>query len=546
MSPHLQSLREHVQKTSQIHSRPSPELLPEDLIQQIKAVKLLLEDKPEIIEELCITPEAEDLEDKYRRVLENLHMLEILYLDEEPFSYPPKTVSKILQWFLETLRPPAQLRPPNSYDDSTPVSPNPEALAIFRTLSSVALRLLSQLLLATSTVPSDLVPEITSTVVSYVFDDFWTSAESTTLAVKILEKHKSLLVTREIMVDYILKRIVKPLFAKSGAAHPEVTAEGRRAIRASTKKNFGIGHLGLEGPAWIAERAEAVALLKWVLVNIDTSDIEPNWHLLVPPILKTIDSPSAPAKASGCILIRTLLSRLEEFSMSSSPKTSLLNRTGLGPVFWDTLMPCLMYLPPLTPTSQSVPLLNAAYEAIILLARLRAGNQGREKAKFLDAVMREGVIRGIGFADEHVKAAEVIVTWIGPLVKEMGVWGVRYLKTILPIISDILANPFGTTYPPLLLAAVKPLQAVIEVCWIRCPPYKAEVMRGVAFCWRRILEDEDKGKREELENIKKELKTVVVMLHSICENAGGNDWEEWREMKEGLRDVDGRFVAFLE
>jgi hypothetical protein len=160
--------------------------------------------------------------------------------------------------------------------------------------------------------------------------------------------------------------------------------------------------------------------------------VEPAWGLLIPPLLTLLDASFVPVKTKACRLLSVLLEKL------ANNKSTLLKRTGLAPVFWDALMPTLMFLPPLTPLEEALPLLRAAYETLIQLANTREPEPGRQRSELLDRVMREGVERGISFSGEKVQVSEVLMEAVEKLVLDMGVWAVRHLKvrSLLWLVSD--------------------------------------------------------------------------------------------------------------
>lgn len=208
-------------------------------------------------------------------------------------------------------------------------------------------------------------------------------------------------------------------------------------------------------------------------------------------------------------------------------------------MFWDAVLPCLSYLPPLTPTPESVPLLKAAYTCLLSLARAREVN-ARKRSALLDILVREGFLRGLSFADEHILVIVVIVSALSQIVEEMGVWAVRHLKSIVPALSEILANPFGHTFPPLLVEAAKTIKVVVRTCWPRMREYVAEVMRGVAMCWGRIYEEDIK----EMEGVKENLRAVVEVLRAVVENEEGGV-ERWKQLEQRVREVDENAFAGL-
>lgn len=109
---------------------------------------------------------------------------------------------------------------------------------------------------------------------------------------------------------------------------------------------------------------------------------------------------------------------------------TLLQRTGLGEVFYDALMPCLSYLPTLTPEKESLRLLSAVYPALVSLIRAKTpGKDSRvSRLRSLDSVLRLGVLRGYAHAGEYVKIGEMLVNRMADLIGEMGIWSVKHLK----------------------------------------------------------------------------------------------------------------------
>ena len=109
---------------------------------------------------------------------------------------------------------------------------------------------------------------------------------------------------------------------------------------------------------------------------------------------------------------------------------TLLERTGLGEVFENAVMPCLLYLPSLTEEAESLQMLRAAYPALIALALTRFQDEKDRTARMraLDRILRQGVLKGYAYAGEHVKIAELLVQQIVNLVNEMGIESVKHLK----------------------------------------------------------------------------------------------------------------------
>jgi hypothetical protein len=458
-------------------------------------------------------------------LLSNTIELEILsalpsvknYLSTNPSSLPPLE-SRLLQ----LLRPHPLLHPQQTFgfDDPDGSSESP-ALLLYQTLSHQLLSLLAD------PTPS---PDLAAVLAAFAStSDPWTTTRTQYISVGFLSSMPSLL-DRKILIDGLLRDTLKSLFSARTTSAARITSSGRIALRENTNRR-----INTDVPAWLQQRPESVAILEWVISAIPNGDIETAWSLLIPPILTLIDSTLSSVKTRAIGMITLLLQRLEE----TDETRTLLQRTGLAPVFWDAVLPCLSYLPPLTPTPESVPLLKAAYTCLLSLARAREVN-ARKRSALLDILVREGFLRGLSFADEHILVIVVIVSALSQIVEEMGVWAVRHLKSIVPALSEILANPFGHTFPPLLVEAAKTIKVVVRTCWPRMREYVAEVMRGVAMCWGRIYEEDIK----EMEGVKENLRAVVEVLRAVVENEEGGV-ERWKQLEQRVREVDENAFAGL-
>ena len=149
--------------------------------------------------------------------------------------------------------------------------------------------------------------------------------------------------------------------------------------------------------------------------------MQANWPLIIPPLLALIDDSSLKYKIIGCNSLLSLLRKCP---------TDLLERTGLGDVFENAVMPCLSYLPSLTEESDSLRILGAAYPVLIHLALVRFPDERKHAArvKALDRVLRNGIMNGYTHAGDHVKIAELLIHQTTRLVNEMNIEFVRHLK----------------------------------------------------------------------------------------------------------------------
>lgn len=99
-------------------------------------------------------------------------------------------------------------------------------------------------------------------------------------------------------------------------------------------------------------------------------------------------------------------------------------------------MPCLLFLPSLTPEDESKAILEATYGALIALNRRLCpvgggGEKGRgRRIEGLDKIIRDGIFTGYAHAGEHVRIAELLVKKMTDLINEMGVDSAKHLKVL--------------------------------------------------------------------------------------------------------------------
>lgn len=327
------------------------------------------------------------------------------------------------------------------------------------------------------------------------------------------------------LITHFLRLTIRPLFLKN--QHPAVTAQGRKVTTTVLPKKLSMEQSDEIAKPWKGrQNAAALELLHWTLVNVDDKAIEQHWPLLLPPLLSITDDTDTKFKAMGCQLVSLLLAK-------TSP--SLLSRTGLSEVFEEALMPCLGYLPSLTPEDESVNLLSEAYPALIALSRTmddqnKIKNQTLDspprRIQLLDTVVRKGILTAYTYCSENVNIVEVLLRSLSLVVNELGIECVKHLKHVLPMLSEVLGNPFGHAHPPTLLAATKSLQSVILNGWPRMAFNRGEVLKGITLCWIHVQDEQMEG----LEDVRKELKMTVLMLKDAV----------------GLEDIQTDFKALVD
>ena len=342
-----------------------------------------------------------------------------------------------------------------------------------------------------------------------------------------------------------LHDVLKPIFIQ--ARNPEVTATGRGKMGQQPKRHFASEPIlddKLARP-WKHTQSWALDLLLWStralstasLIDYEPRTVEQEWGDLVPPILTVMDDTDVRTRAIGCQMLRNLL---------SATPTTLISRTGLAPLFKESLMASLTYLPTLTPEPDSVILLDSAYSALLQLTNTCYPPPGRgnapslERIKMLDEIIRKGVLLTFAHAGEYVHISEVLLRHLSSLVAAEGIDSVKHLKDTIPLISNVLRDPLGPAYPPLLIAACKTLQSALLNAWPRASFRRGQILQGLVLCWMNTVAESGKP---EIEEVKRVLVETVDVLEAAEHQAGTAD--EFRDDVEKLVQAEVSLAALL-
>jgi tRNA nucleotidyltransferase (CCA-adding enzyme) len=330
------------------------------------------------------------------------------------------------------------------------------------------------------------------------------------------------------LMTYFLQLTIRPLFAKTQTQ--QVTSQGRKVQTTVLPKKY---ERSQDEKTWKGRDSYALGLLRWVIAVADTGLLEKNWHAIVPPLLSMLDDIDTEYKAQGCELLKFLLDKTPPI---------LLKRTGLGEVFEEALMPCLGYLPTLTPEDQSIRLLSAAYPALISLASIldhttpTSSKTTSPRVQLLDNLTRKGILMTFTYCPEHAKITTVTTRNLSIILKSLGLECIKHLSFVLPMLSSVLTHPFVTASPSLLLETIKALQALVLNAWPRIHVYKTEILKCVVVPWIRMVEEGGDGFGE----IKEECRATVQMLRDALGEDEGLE-AEVAELSKADSRLEGLF-----
>jgi len=107
-----------------------------------------------------------------------------------------------------------------------------------------------------------------------------------------------------------------------------------------------------------------------------------------------------------------------------------MSKTGVAEMFWQSIVPNLSALPPITDLDESVALLKVTYPTLITLSRLWH-SETPKRMELLDKVVRDGFIQAMLFSSDKLKVVDVEFDSLNLLIEEMGIYFVKHLKVRL-------------------------------------------------------------------------------------------------------------------
>ncbi|OHF01408.1 hypothetical protein CORC01_03164 [Colletotrichum orchidophilum] len=229
----------------------------------------------------------------------------------------------------------------------------------------------------------------------------------------------------------VLERFIRPIFSRTCSSR--ITSTGRKAHFADDSQDgFASNVISVTDDArlWKTTQTHAVTVFSWAVEQCDDALAGKSWPMFTPVLLALLDDPDTKFKAKG-------LSVLSDFLAKCPAK--VLVETGLGSIFEQSLFPCLLSLPTLTPEKESLQLLGPAYSAIIQLAKMQfpEAKARDKKNKLLTRLLREGILPGYWQSSEYVEIVELLARQTISIVNELGFFATTHLKAIPQVFSVI-------------------------------------------------------------------------------------------------------------
>ncbi len=358
----------------------------------------------------------------------------------------------------------------------------------------------------------------------------WSNKSCKEISEKIIQKCLDLnsnLINDDFYIN-ILNNDLKSKIIKIGKSS-KITSQGRKKI----DNIFNNTKLGYKDDSiyssdskdsWKFQCPEVLSSLYWIINKLSSKDINNNWFILIPSILNIIDDYECIIKAYGCLILNQLLSKIDPL---------FLKRTGLGPIFWESLTNCTAYLPTLTPVSDSIFILNNSLTTLNSLVPILETDKSKQMYLYGET-LQNCILRGISHSGENIKIMKTLLNHVQISIHNLQIYSVKYLSQLIEICRSIITDPYNMVDCSLTIQSLKLLNITICNCWPRIKYYQYDIIYTTATAWKQ-LEREKKSNNnnnyhKDLNIIEKEIKNIINLLKDCCEN---------EEVEETIKIVKG-------
>ncbi|ODV63316.1 Tti2p ASCRUDRAFT_73204 [Ascoidea rubescens DSM 1968] len=356
---------------------------------------------------------------------------------------------------------------------------------------------------------------------------------------------------------------------------------------------------------WTKSEIKNVSLLLYFIntfIKRDSTEkyVKEHWSFLIPSILNILDDINCLIKIKGCELLSALLDKINECDTGALDKIShydsgnYLIKTGVGPIFIDTITPILTYLPPFISAEESLVVVPIGFKIIIkILNKLYNYKKDKEKfqKKLIELINKEIIERLKYFnfasykADNNDKidatdnALKMILIYLDVLDEIIE----RYLDIQIVLIINDLLNGVVLQYlknPVFLNCEIKSdtnlliieklliiLIKIMIICHQRIEKRKYDILGGVLYFWSNFVnkkndfindfgedkilgddfrkiyeistEKKDRAEDKKIKKIHNLVKDSMDVLAECCANKEQlkDDFKKIVECREEYRDV---------
>lgn len=214
--------------------------------------------------------------------------------------------------------------------------------------------------------------------------------------------------------------------------------------------------------------------LKLVADKLPAKELEHEWGVVLPLTMSFLNDPETLVRVEACYLLQHILKKLP---------VEVVERTHVEPIIFESIVPCLLALPSMTPTSISAKTLPVAYGTVLQLWTSIKDPQGYnlKLAMLLNDFIVPSVVK-VGEIPELVTVLlDVVQHQLIPASKE---YLIVLQKQILYMLLDLLNDPY---IPYALEVVVQALNIIERQLWsdrlLKC---KYDIMGALLALKKRL------------------------------------------------------------
>ncbi|KZP00296.1 hypothetical protein CALVIDRAFT_510353 [Calocera viscosa TUFC12733] len=282
------------------------------------------------------------------------------------------------------------------------------------------------------------------------------------------------------LLELVLKEHIKPLF--QATPHPQINLDSGRKLPHQAGGNAAAQDF-YEDQTWKTKGLGCWNVLTWCVEHMLPESFQDMWPLLVPPIMTLMDDWEATFRIKGILVVDELLKQTDG---------QLLKRTGVDKLLFASLENSFSQLH----TPQTPQLLFDAIRCYTVLTTRVTAPESEERFNRLSDGISKGVLNAWSYAGSDVATMQSAAEGLALLVTELGIGSVRFLKAIIPQLSDNLyTKPFVPPARALQLSTAECLRVVIHECALTITEWKERILHGLLKAWvevnRIVNKDQD-------------------------------------------------------
>ncbi|EJD53795.1 hypothetical protein AURDEDRAFT_53188, partial [Auricularia subglabra TFB-10046 SS5] len=278
------------------------------------------------------------------------------------------------------------------------------------------------------------------------------------------------------LIHDVLSNHVRPAFAKT--PHPSLNRSTGRTLARPIGGASGTHDLYDEQP-W-KQHPGVTSVVLWCTINIEVTNFEQLWHLIIPPMMTLLDDYETKYKIWGLRVASSLITRVPP---------SLLRRTGIGALLEKSINQTFYHLHnPETPM-----LLRISIPAYLALIDKITEPDSHDRLNKLFELLGKNIIGGIWvYASQDAETIESTVNALPLIMTSLGISTARFLKALVPqLLYPLTATVHQNTSSKLCLSSLQAMQALTDVCRPRICGWGEVILTAICRGWVQCVDDPD-------------------------------------------------------